>query len=115
MHDNLRHHSSQEILVQAPGELELGPVMSVLKHLQRITLEVHLSVKVHLMEGLHGDLGLAMVLGTIMLAQEVQVVLDRTAGILGLFILSRRDGRRNGPVGHQDRDGGENGEEQGCP
>lgn len=66
--------------------------MSVLQHLQRITLEVHLSVKVHLMEGLHGNLGFAMVLGTVMLAQEVKVILDRTAGILGLFILSWRDG-----------------------
>lgn len=91
VHDNLGNHSSQEVFKQAQRETEAGPVMSVLHCLQGVTLEVHLVVKVHLMERLHWDLALAMVLDPVMLAVEVQVVFDRSSGIFDFLILPGRN------------------------
>ena len=110
---HLRKEASQEMLVQLPGEAEACPVMSVLKDIQSITLEVNISIKVLLEEGGHGNLALAMVFDAVMLAVEFQVVLDRTTGVFSLFILARRSSRCNGPEDHQDRDCGEDGEEDG--
>lgn len=52
-----------------------------------------------------------MVSGTVMLAVEMQVVLDRASGIFGLFVLARRDRGGYGPEDHEDRDGGEDRQE----
>lgn len=110
VHDNLRHHSRYKVLIQAERKPERRPVMSILQNLQRIALEVHGALKVHLVEGFHRDLALSVVLGAVMLAVKVQVVLDWFTGVLCLFVLARRDGRGDGPVDHQDGDGREEGE-----
>ncbi|RJE16667.1 hypothetical protein PHISCL_10996, partial [Aspergillus sclerotialis] len=48
-----------------------------------------------------------------MVAVEVQVVLDGTAGVLGLFGLAGGDRRSHGPERHQNRNRREDGEEDG--
>ena len=88
MDEHFRKEASQEMLVQLPSETEACPVMTILKDLQSITLEVNVSIKVLLEESCHGDLALAVVLDAVMLTMEVQVVLDGTTGIFGLFILA---------------------------
>lgn len=113
MHQHLRDETKEEVLVETHGEAEVGPVVSELQSLQGITLEVHLAIEVLLVEDLHGNLALATVGSTIMLAVEVQVVLDGATSILGLFVLAGRNGRGDGPEAHQNGDGGEDGEEDG--
>ena len=50
-------HTKKEVLKKREAvNLKVGPVMSLLKNVQSITLEVNLAIKVELMEGLHGDL-----------------------------------------------------------
>lgn len=91
MHNNLRNHAGQKELIQAQRKAESSPIMAILHGLEAVALEIHGTVKVHLMEGLHRDLALAMISGAIMLVVEVQVVLDRAAGVFGLLVLARRD------------------------
>lgn len=112
MHNHLRNHAGQEELIQSHREFESGPIMTVLQHFESIALEIDLAIKVHLMEGLHGDLVLAMILGTIMLVVEMQVVLNRTAGEFGLLISAGTNAGSNSPEDHQDWNGREQGEEQ---
>lgn len=89
--------------------------MSVFHDIQRITLKVYLTIKVHLVECLHWDLGLAMVLTSMLLAVELQVVLHRAAGIFRLLILAWGDARGNVPESHQNWDRGEEAKEEGRP
>lgn len=113
MHQHLRDEAKQEVLEETRSELEVGPIVTVLESLQSITLEVDLAVEILLVEDLHGDLALAAVGGTVMLAVEVQVVLDGAAAVLGLLGLAGGDRGRDGPEGHQDGDSGEDSEEDG--
>lgn len=113
MDKHLRKEASQEMLVQLPGETEAGPVMSILKNIQSITLEVNISIKVLLKESCHRNLALAVVFDAVVLAVEFQVVLDGTTGVFSLFILAGRSSRCNGPEDHQNGDCGEDGEEDG--
>lgn len=113
MQQQLGDEAEQEVLEETHGELEVGPVVTVLESLQSITLEVNLAIKVLLIEDLHGNLALAAVGGTVMLAVEVQVVLDGQATVLSLLGLAGRDGRGNSPESHENGDGSENGKENG--
>lgn len=106
VHDHLGHHASQEEPEQAQGEAEVGPVVSVFHDLQTIAIEVYLFVKVHLMERLHGNFVLATILSLILLALEGEVLLDRSARQLGLFVETRRHGGGDRPEGHEDGDSG---------
>lgn len=80
------------MLVQAHGETEAGPVVSVLKGVQSVTLEVHLSIEVLLEENFHGNLALAPVFGSVAFAVEVEVVFHGAARVLGLLVLTRGNG-----------------------
>lgn len=113
MQQHLRDEAKQEVLEETHGELEVGPVVAVLKSLQSIALEVNLAVEILLVEDLHRNLALATVGGTVMLTVEVQVVLDGAAAVLGLLGLTGRDGGGDGPESHENRDSGEDGEEDG--
>lgn len=92
MHDNLRNHASEEVPDQADGEAEAGPVVPVLHNLEGVAVEVDVTVKILLVEGLHGDPGLAMVLELILGLLEGEVVLDGAAGEPGLLGLAGADG-----------------------
>lgn len=85
--------------------------MPVLHDLEAVTVEVDVAVKVHLVEGLHGDLVLAMVLGLVGGLLEGEVVLDGAAGISSLLVLARADGRHDQPEAGQQGDCGEEGKE----
>ena len=113
MQQQLGDEAEQEVLEETHGELEVGPVMTVLEGLQSITLEVNLAVEVLLVEDLHGDLALAAVSGTVVLTVELQVVLDGEATVLGLLSLAGGDGRGNGPESHENGNRGEDGKEDG--
>lgn len=108
---HLRNETKQEVLEEAGGELEVGPVVTVLEALKSIALEVNLAIEVLLVEDNHGDLALSAVSSAVMLAVELQVVLDGKTTVLGLLSLARRDRRSDSPESDQDRNTSEEGEE----
>lgn len=110
---HLGDEAKQEMLEKAGGELEVGPVMTVLEALQSIALKVNLAVEVFLVEDNHGDLALSTVSGAIMLAVEVQIMLNRKATVLGLLGLARRDGGSDSPKGNEDGNASEESKEDG--
>ena len=91
------------------GELEGRPVVSVLHDVQHITLELDLSVKVGVVELLHGDLGV-LVLSQIG-ALQVDVVIERLAGEGNLLIKSLAVLRAEGPVADSEGHEQDNNEE----
>lgn len=111
MHDKLGNHASQKVLDEADGETEASPVVAVLHNLEAVTLELDIAVKVHLVEGLHGDLVGATVLETVGLLLEVEVVLNRTARQLGLVRFAGGDGRDDEPPSCQEGQISDEGEE----
>jgi hypothetical protein len=113
VHDNLGNHAKEEELDESNGETEAGPVMTVLHGLEAVTLEVDIAVKVHLVEGLHGDLVVATVLDTVGLLLEVEVELDTTVRKADLVVLARADGRDNKPPNGEHRKIDDEGEEDG--
>lgn len=113
VHEHLGNEASKEELVEAKSEAEAGPIVTELHNVEAVALEVNLASEVLFVESLHGDLVLAVVLGAVGFRMEVEVVLNRAARVLDLLVLSRRHGRRRSPVGNQDRQGGEDGEEDG--
>lgn len=114
VHDDLRHHTSQEEPEQAQGEAEVGPVMSILQDLQHITLYIDLASEVLLVESFHGNLGTTKVLLPVLLAVELEVCLNGLAGELGLIVLPGRHAGCDGPEGDQNGDCGQNREEDPC-
>lgn len=114
MQNDLGHHASQEEDEQAHGELEAGPVVPVLEDLKSIALEVNLASKVLLVEGVHGNLVLAIVLVLVLLVIELDVVLDGLAGVARLFVLTRAKGGCHGPKGHENGNGTQDDEEEPC-
>lgn len=113
VHDDLRKHAKEEELQEANSEAEVGPVMTILHNVKAVTLEVDISIKVLLVEGLHGDLVVATVLVSVGLLLEVEVVLDGAAGELNLLGLAGRYGRDDQPPNGEDRKIDEDGKEDG--
>lgn len=111
VHDNFGDEAGEEELDQADGEAEASPVMAVLENLEGVAVELDIAVKVHLLEGLHGDLVLAIVLGLVLGVLEGQVVLNRAAGKLGLLVLPRGIGGDEEPETSEKREINNDGEE----
>jgi hypothetical protein len=111
VHNKLGCEAEEDVLEEANGKLEAGPIVSVLKHLETVAIEVGIAVKVHGVEGFHGDLAPPAVLNLIGIVLEGQVVLDGAAWELDLLVLAGDEGRRDIPEGDQDGDGGEEGKE----
>jgi hypothetical protein len=88
--------------------------MAVVQHLEGVAVEVDVTIEVHLVEGLHGDLVPAIVLGLVRRLLEGEIVLDRAAGEPGLLVLAGRDARGSEPEGGKQGKGGEEGDEDGC-
>lgn len=78
--------------------------MSVFHDLQRISVEVNLAIKVHIVERLHWDLIGSSVLELVGLILEGKVVFYRAPGDCGLLVLARTEGRGEVPEANQDRD-----------
>lgn len=107
VHDHLRDEAQQEEAEKRQGEAEVGPIVSVLHHVQAVALEGDLAVKVQLVEGLHGDLGALATVGFLVLGLqfrgvELQVVRHGFPGQLDLLVEAGREQRQERPVGHQD-------------
>lgn len=113
MEKHLGDEAKQEVLEEARGELEVGPVVTVLEAVQSIALEVNLTIEVLLVEDDHGDLALSAVSSAVVLAVEVQVVLDGKTTVLGLLGLARRNGGSDSPESDQHRNASEESEEDG--
>lgn len=113
MHDHLGEGLEEEELDQADGEAEASPVVAVLEHLQAVAVEVDVAVEVHLLERLHRDLVLAMVLGLVGGLLEGEVVLHRAAGQSGFLVLPGRERRDDEPEAAEDGKGGEDGKKDG--
>ena len=114
MHDHFRHHTSEEKAKETDGEPEVGPIMTVLQNFQGIALEVDRPIEVHLMESFNWYLALAMVLHSVFLAVELNIMLDWTARKSSFLIFSRRDGGGYVPECSEDRNTGEKSKEQPC-
>ena len=115
VHDHLGHHTSEEEPEEGEGEAEAGPVVTVLHNLEAVTVELDVAVEVHLVESLHGDPVLAAVLELVALVLESEVVLDGRTRVASLFVDAGRHGRGDGPEGHEDRNGEDEGEDEPCP
>lgn len=63
--------------------------MTILQSVKSISLEVDVSIKVHLMKRLHWNPALAMVVESILVMFEIQIVLDWSSWIARLLILAR--------------------------
>lgn len=113
MHDELGNEGEEEVLDEAHGEGEVGPVVAVLEDLEAVAVELDVAVKVHLVEEVHLDLDIAAVLGLVLGVLEGQVELNRTAGELGLFVLARANGRDDEPPANKDGQVEDDGEENG--
>ena len=111
MKDNLGHHASQEVLNQRVREPEIGPIVPLLQNLQAVTLEIDITSKVFLMESLHGNRLLAIVLVLIFLLVESEIVLDGLAREFGLLVFPGGKSRRDNPKSGQDRNINNQGEE----
>lgn len=85
MHKHLRYHAGEEVSEQTQCEPEASPIVPVLHNFQSIALEVDSTIKVHFVKGFHWDLALAMVFGSVLLAMEVKVVLNRTTRIFSFL------------------------------
>jgi hypothetical protein len=94
------------VLDQAESEPWLGPVVAPLEDLQHVAIELHLTIEVLLLEGLDGDLLLAIVCIAVLGLVELEVVFNGLAGQLGLLVHAGGEFRREPPEGAQ------NGEEQ---
>lgn len=95
---HLRDHSSQEELEERQSELEASPIVTVFQNLQTIALERNITLEVHLMEGFHGDLSLALELQRILLLVELEITFDGLSRKLDLLVPPRREAGFNGPI-----------------
>lgn len=113
MHNDFGKHAKEEELDQANGESEARPVVAVLESLETVALEVDVTVKVHLVEGLHGDLVVAAVLEAVRVLLEVEIMLDATAREAGLFVLAGAQGGNDQPPGAEEGEIDDEGKEDG--
>jgi hypothetical protein len=104
VHNDLGCKLEEDKFEQAQGESEGRPVVSVLHHLQRVSVEVNIAIKVHIVECLHWDLVGSSILELVGFILEGEVVFDWTTWNCGLFILAGTERRGEVPEADQDRD-----------
>lgn len=93
MHDDFRCELEENVLEQASSESEACPVGAVFKNLQTVSVELNITLKVHVVEGLQWDLRLSMVLQLIGVVLESEVVLDWASWQFNLLISARAQAR----------------------
>ena len=132
VHDDFGKHLGQDIFKQLGGELEAGPDVTLFQDIQHVTcsaslasaeerdvtltrrgltIELVFSVKVSIVEDLHGDLLLVVVLGL-----EVSVIggdefLDVDRGDGDLFVLPLAIDTHENPIANSQRDSEDDDEE----
>src|SRR5207237_802336 len=85
------------------SKLEIGPVMTVFKNFQAVSLEGNIALKIHFVENLHRNLSATPVFHGIFLLVELEIVLDTLSRELDFLILPRRVGGHDNPESNQDR------------
>lgn len=85
--------------------------MSVFQSLQTVTVELNISIKVHVVESLHWNLVSTPVLEFVGLLLESKVMFDWASSISGFFIFARTEHRVQGPKSHEDGNGCEEAKE----
>ena len=104
MHNDFWCELEENKSKQAQSKPEARPIMSILQDLQSVAIEFDISVEVHVVEGLHGDLVSSPILEPIGLILEGKVVLDRASRVSGLLVYARTECRDHSPEGQQDGD-----------
>jgi len=89
MHDHLRCETEEHEFEEADSKSEARPIMPILEHLKTVAVEINFAIKVHIMEGLHGDLVPPTVLHLIGIILECKVMLDWPTRKLDFFIFAR--------------------------
>lgn len=102
MNNHLRDHAKEEVLDQTESEAGLRPVVAPFKNVEHVAIELNFTIEVLFLEGLDGNLLLAVVSVAVLLLLEFQVVLDVLAWQLGLLVLARRELRSEPPEGTKD-------------
>ena len=101
---DITSESAEQELHERPGQLEVSPVVAVLKDIEQVTVDIDLAVDVHLGEVLEGNLGAAVVLAPQLVGLEGQVGLNGAVGQLGLLVNARAEAGFEGPESNQDRE-----------
>lgn len=91
VHNNFRNKAKQDELEQTDRKPEARPIMSILHNLQTIPIEIHVAIKIHIVERLHRNLILPSVLEPVSLILEREVMFDWTTRKPSLLILPRRE------------------------
>lgn len=78
--------------------------MTPFENLQHVAIELDLAIEILLLKGLDRNLLLAIVCIAVLGLVELQIVLDRLAGQLGLVVLAGCEFRCEPPKGTQDRE-----------
>ena len=94
------------------GESERSPIVSVLHDLENISLEIDLSIKEFVVEGLHGDLLACICVLLEVTVLEVDIVRNGFTGQSDFLIDSRANSGHESPVGDRDGDDEEDEEEE---
>src|SRR5690242_11640554 len=102
------------MLDQTKGEAGLRPVVAPFEDVEHVALQLDLAIEVLLLEGLNGDLLLAVVGIAIFLLVKLQVVLNVLARELGLLVLAGRKLRGQPPERPKNRQSGDQGKENPC-
>jgi len=114
MHDYLGHHPRKEKPEKTDRKAEARPIMPILQHLQRIPLEFHQPLKVHLLERLQWNFIPAFIPHPMLLITELQIMLHWPTRIPRFLIFARRYSGGDGPEGNEDWEEGQEGEEEPC-
>jgi hypothetical protein len=86
VHNNFWCEVEENIFEETDCESEACPIVSVLENLKSVTIEVNISIEVHVVEGFHRDLVLSAVLQLVLILLEGKVVLNWASWEFGFFI-----------------------------
>ena len=111
--EHVRGESEEDEMKNWPREGKARPVMSILHDVEYVTIELNITVQIHLIKCLHWDLVAASPSLPIFILLESDVVLDRVSGKLDLVVDARRIGRYHRPEADQNRQEEDQKEEDG--
>jgi len=114
VHKQLRNHAQQKVLEKTLCKLEIGPVVTVFKNFQAVSLEGNIALKIHFIENFHRNLSTTLVFHGILLLVELEIVLNTLSRELDFLILPRRIRGHDNPEPNQDRKIHDQGEKQKC-
>lgn len=112
--DNIHEEGEDDELEQLRGEGEVGPIVTVLKNLEKVTVEVNQTIQVHLSKSNQGNLVSSAPFSLVLLALEGDVMLNRTTGQLDLAVGAGTEGGGICPEGDQEGENQNDSKEDEC-